>query len=107
MARFFGEVGFATTVESTPGVWTDAMQPRDYYGDVVKNTRQLQSGDQVNSDVNVANSLSIIADDYAMEHFLDIKYVYWLGGYWIVTNVAVQPPRLVLDIGGVYNGRKA
>ena len=85
----------------------DEVIGRDYYGDVVKNTRQYRSDDVVNGNVAVSNSISLVADDFAIEHFLDIKYVIWHCGYWIVTSVSVQYPRLVLDIGGVYNGRKA
>mgnify|MGYP001282352867 CR=1 FL=1 len=106
MARFHGDVGFGQAVEHPPssGVWEDAIIEKPYRGDVVKNTRSLQAGEGVHDGITVGNSISIVADSYAIEHFLDIKYVRWMGNLWIVSKVTVQRPRLLLDLGGVYNG---
>jgi hypothetical protein len=109
MARFYGNVGYVDTVENPPdsGVWVDEVTEVSYYGDVVRNTRRLLEGQKVNDDLSVNNSISIVADAYAGEHFHAIRYVIWLGGYWIVDTVDVEPPRLILRLGGVYNGPKA
>lgn len=107
MARFYGEVGYGETVEQAPGVFEDVIIPRKYRGDVVRNARGLRDGDKVNSDITVSNSISIVADAYAYENFMSIKYVVWAGVYWIVTDVEVERPRLVLRLGGMYNGPKA
>lgn len=104
MARFHGEVGYGSSAETSPGVWEDVITERPYQGDVIRNTRNLEQGDKVNSDITVSNSISIVADDYAIENFLNIKYVRWAGVLWIVTSVEVQSPRLILSIGSVYNG---
>lgn len=80
------------------------MVERDYVGDVLRNTRKLQSGESVNDDLSVDNSISIVADAYANEHFFAIRYVMWAGVRWKVSNVEVQHPRLLLRLGGVYNG---
>lgn len=104
MAKFFGKVGYGETVEVKPGVWKDEITEVSYFGDVVRNTRQLESGDKVNNDLTVQNSISIVADAYANEHFFAIRYVVWAGARWLVTDVEVQSPRLLLRLGGVYNG---
>lgn len=104
MARFFGKVGYGESVEKAPGVWDDVITERDYQGDVIRNTRQLETGDKVNADISLGNSIAIVADEYAVKHFMDIKYVGWEGGLWSVTSVEVRAPRLVLSLGGVYNG---
>jgi hypothetical protein len=107
MAKFYGKIGYAgDTVESVtnPGVWEDAIVEYQYYGDVIRNTRRLQDGDQVNDDLSVNNSISILADAYANEHFFAIRYVEWAGTLWKVSDVEVQSPRLLLRLGGVYNG---
>jgi hypothetical protein len=104
MARFFGAVGYGATEESAPGVWTDVITQRSYYGDVFRNTRQMQIGEKVNDDLAVSNSISIVADAYATENFFAIRFVMWAGTLWTVTNVEVQSPRLLLTLGGVYNG---
>lgn len=80
---------------------------RQYFGDILRNTRKLQSGESVNDDLSVDNSISIVADAYANEHFFAIRYVQWAGALWKVSNVEVQSPRLLLRLGGVYNGPTA
>lgn len=107
MAKFYGEIGYAISVEAAPGVWGDDITERSYFGDVVRNTRRLQEGEYLNDDLTVGNSLSIVADAYANEHFFAIRYVRWAGTLWIVSDVEVQSPRLTLRLGGVYNGPTA
>lgn len=104
MARFFGEVGYGQTVETAPGAWQDVITERKYYGDVLRNTRRLESGDKVNSNISVSNQISIVADAYAFASFHMIKYVKWMGTNWSVSSVEVQAPRLIFELGEVYNG---
>lgn len=107
MAKFHGKIGYGESVETAPGVWEDVITEYQYYGDVIRNARTLREGDTVNNDLSVDNSISIVADAYAREHFFAIRYIEWAGVLWIVSNVEVQNPRLILRLGGVYNGPKA
>lgn len=107
MARYYGKVGYGETVETTPGVWEDRITEMSYYGDVIRNTRMLQQGENLNQDLRVNNAISIVADAYANEHFFAIRYVEWTGVLWTVSNVEVQAPRLILQLGEVYNGPTA
>ena len=106
MARFAGMVGYGESVENPPGsgVWVDEVAEFPYKGDVIRNARKLDDGEGLNSDISVQNSISIVADQYAIDHFFNIKYVSWAGVLWTVTSVEVQSPRLVLRLGSVYNG---
>lgn len=105
MAKFYGEVGYAETVETAPGVFeANHIVKHMYYGDVVRNTRRWERGESANDNLNVSNMISIVADAYAYNHFFAIRYVSWMGARWKVTDVEVQQPRLLLTIGGVYNG---
>lgn len=104
MPRFHGKVGYGVSVESTPGVYEDSITEVSYFGDVIRNTRRLREGESVNDDLTVNNSISIVADAYANQHFHTIRYVEWSGARWKVSEVDVQPPRLLLRLGGVYNG---
>lgn len=105
MAKFYGEIGYGVTVESAPDVFRDVITERKVYGDVLRNARTLVEGDKVNNDLTVSNSISIVADAYANEHFFAMKYVRWAGALWVVSNVdASTPPRLILRLGGVYHG---
>jgi hypothetical protein len=107
MAKFFGKIGYGETQETVPGVWEDVIVEFDYYGDVVRNTRKLEPGEGLNNDISVGNSISIVADAYANEHFFSIRYIQWAGVLWTVSDVEVQSPRLLLRLGGVYNGPTA
>lgn len=107
MARFFGRVGYGESVETEPGVWVDGIIEHSYYGDVVQNMRNLREGENLNSDLSVQNSISIVADAYANDHFHAIRYVEWAGTLWTISNVEVQSPRLLLRLGEVYNGPTA
>jgi len=107
MAKFYGEIGYGESVETTPGVWQDEIVEYQYYGDVIRNTRRLQEGEVLNNDLTVGNSISIVADAYANEHFFAIRYIRWAGTLWTVADVEVQSPRLLLRLGGVYNGPTA
>lgn len=106
--RFFGKVGYGVSVEDPDqnGVWEDTITERSYYGDVVRNHRRLTTGVQaeINSDLTISNSIEIVADPYALENFFAIRYVEWSGRLWIVTDIEARPPRLILQLGGVYNG---
>jgi hypothetical protein len=106
MARFYGEVGYGESVETPPdsGVWVNVITEFSYTGDVIRNTRKLEPGESVNDDITVGNSISIVADQQAIDHFFKIKYVQWAGVRWIVSSVEVRTPRLILSLGSVYNG---
>ena len=43
MSKFYGVIGYAVTDEIRPGVWGEKITVRNYYGDVIRNTRQYQS----------------------------------------------------------------
>lgn len=107
MAKFAGKVGYGVPQEGAPGVWADEIVERSYFGDVLRNTRRLSEGENLNNDLSVGNSISIVADAYANDHFFAIRYVEWAGALWTVTTVDVESPRLILRLGEVYNGPKA
>jgi hypothetical protein len=106
MAKFYGEIGYGESVETPAGsgIWEDEITEFPYFGDVIRNTRKLENGESLNNDLSVGNSISIIADEYAVEHFFAVRYVRWAGTLWTVTNVEVRSPRLILSLGSVYNG---
>lgn len=105
MAKFYGEIGYGKTTETKPGVWTERITKKMYYGEVTRNTRRLQSSDQLNDNINISNEISIISDPFANENFHSMRYVVFMGTKWKISNVDVQYPRLVLTLGGIYNGK--
>jgi len=107
MAKFHGRVGFGETVEASPGVFVDNIVEFTFYGDVLQNRRILRQDESLNKDLSVGNSISILANAFASRRFFDIRYVEWTGELWTVTDVEVQFPRLILQLGEVYNGPTA
>ena len=104
MAKWFGEIGFGETSETSPGVWTETVTSRKYYGDLIRNSRRLQSSsEKVNDDLNISNQLSIVAVPYATKNFHMMRYATVMNAKWKITDVEVQYPRLILTLGGVYN----
>lgn len=106
MSRFFGPVGFVFSKEINEGsgIWELVPNEVNYRGEVTKNVKRWEKGDGLNSDINVSNTISIVADPYAFDNLFAVRYVKWLGHYWEITNAEVQDRRIVLGIGGVYNG---
>lgn len=105
MSKYFGKIGFIETVETAPDVWTEQVTEREYYGDVTRNLKRFDSGENLNDNLNISNSISIVADPYALNSFHAMRYIEFMGAKWKINSVDVQYPRLVLSIGGVYNGQ--
>lgn len=106
MAKFHDVIGFVTTVETAPGVHQEQSIERTYSGDVLQNSRRLQTTDAVNDKIVISNRLSIVADRYARENFHAIRYAVFMGSRWKVENAESSPPRIILSLGGVYNGEQ-
>lgn len=107
MAKFYGIIGFATTVEDTenPGVWNEEIVEKHYSGDLIRNLRRLQTNsNSVNDNVTISNEISIVADPYAQENMYAMRYVVFKGAKCKIETVEVEYPRLKLSIGGLYNG---
>lgn len=104
MAKFSGKVGYETYVDDGNGIWNKEVTERKCYGDIIRNRRHNDSSDKVNDDLSLGNEFSIVSDSYARENFPRMLYLEWMGTKWKISNVAVQYPRLILSVGGVYNG---
>lgn len=107
MAKWYGKVGYAISTEVRPGVWAPKPVERPYYGDQIKNIAKWNPSGEVIDDLNVANQISIVADPFAYENFHSIKYIEFMGAMWKVTSIEPRHPRLILSIGGLYNGERA
>ena len=104
MSKYFGKIGYGVTEETRPGVYEQKIVEKEYYGDIVRNSRRLENGGKVNDDLNINMTLSIVADPFAYQNFHQLKYVEYMGAKWKATSVEPQYPRLTITLGGVYNG---
>lgn len=107
MAKWSGRIGYAETVEVRPGVWVEKITEHKHFGDVLPNIRRLESSGQVIDDLNISNKLSIVADPYASDHYYSMRYAEFRGAKWKITSVEVLHPRLILALGGLWNGEQA
>lgn len=104
MGKFYGKIGYIETVETSPGVYTEQTVEREYYGDFLRNSSKFQTSGNLNDDVTINNEISIVADPYAFKNFHTLRYITYMGVKWKIVNVEVRYPRLILAVGGVYNG---
>lgn len=105
MAKFGGKVGFGITTQGAPGVTLDSVTERDYKGDILRSNKNFEeSSNGVNDNLKISNRVSIVADDFANLNASVIRYVILGGVRWKVTNIEVAVPRLILNLGEVYNG---
>lgn len=106
MAKWFGKVGYVTTKETERGIWSTEATERPYSGDLLKNISKWVPSSNLNDNLNIANQISIVADPFAYQNFSSIKYIEFMGAVWEVTSTEVQYPRLILTIGGLWNGER-
>lgn len=106
MAKFYGAIGYALQIESKPGVWIDEVIEKNYRGDIILDQRRWQSDEKVNDNINIDNSISIIADEYAYNNIGGMKYIIWNNVPWKIQSFSINRPRIVIQIGGIYNGER-
>ena len=104
MAKFYGAIGYIVQVKTGPGVWEDKEVEKIYRGDVILNQQRWQKSEEISDNFNLDNSISILADEFAYDNIGYIKYIVYRGKKWCVQSLAINRPRIVLQIGGLYNG---
>ena len=104
MARFSGSVGYITQEEKVPGVWSSAENSKMMKGDIIRQSSTVQNGDKVNSDITLSHRVSLLGDAYAFGNYYNIKWIQLDGRKWEVTTVEIQRPRIIVTLGGVWNG---
>lgn len=102
--KYHGKIGFVTFQEKTPGVDVEVAVEREYFGDIIRNTKRWDTAQQVDPNMQINNQISIIIDPYLKENLFTIRYASWMGSLWNISSVDVQYPRMILSLGGVYNG---
>ena len=105
--KYSGKIGFAISSETKPGIWNKTITERTYYGDVNRYIRKWESNQTINGNIDINNQISIIADPFACENFQHMVYISWMNALWKISSVEIQYPRMILTIGGVYNGETA
>lgn len=103
--KYYDKIGFwKDDVEIRPGVYRSEVIEKYYAGDILENRLRWDSTEYQNDDLNVNNKISIIADPYLNENLGSIKYATFMGVKWKVKSIDIKYPRVIFDLGGVYNG---
>ena len=105
MAKWYGKIGYAVTKQVSPSVWKPQIEEYSYFGDIIRNTSSWNNNtDTTNDDLKFDAQVSIVADHFAQNHFGSMKWVELYGAKWKVVKVEPRHPRLILTVGGLYNG---
>jgi hypothetical protein len=104
MSKFAGLVGYATQEETVPGVWSPVEKTSMMKGDVIRQSASVQNDAKVNSDITLNHRVSLIGDAYAFANYYNLKWINIDGRKLEVSSVELQRPRLIVTLGGVYNG---
>lgn len=107
MSKYVGMIGFGMNRETEPGVWEDEVIERKYRGDILKNNQHFAVGGTTSGELRISNHFSILCDSFAFDHVSDIRYLEWRGNRWMVDSIEIEYPRLIMTIGGIYNGPQA
>ena len=107
--KYSGNAGFRITdVEVDPDVFEPQVVVKKVRGDVVTSRyHHDQNGDKSTIDnIRITNQISLVADQFFMKHISNLQYLEYQGGKWKVESFNIKPPRVILDLGGVYNEQK-
>lgn len=109
MPKYHGKIGFAKRVEKTPGNWKDEITEREYFGDVLQNTNRWdQNQTSTNDNFSITNRISVVADSFMLENYATMRYISYRGELWKITSADdTNRPRIILSLGGVWNGKTA
>lgn len=104
--KYHGKIGFWRGNEKIkPGVFIPSIVEKDYYGDVLEQRRKFQSAsDKQNDDLTLSSQISVISDLYMQQYWPSIRYLIWNGVKWKVVDADLRHPRIILTLGGVYDG---
>lgn len=104
MARYAGLVGYGEQVETAPGVWTTVNKSHMMNGNLIRQNADIRESDKVNDDITLNHRVSLIGDAYAFDNYFNMKWIDIDGRKWKVSSVEVQRPRLIVSLGGLWNG---
>ena len=107
MAKFAGKVGFSTgqaESEDRPGIVEEQYEEHSMHGDVIRASKVEEESSNRYDTLRLSNRISVVGDKYAYTNFMSIRYVLYMGTKWKVTDAEVQRPRIILTLGGVWNG---
>ena len=102
MTRCSGNIGYALVAETQPGVWTEEVVDKKYYGEVVTDNRKFTDQNQINDNLNISNNISVVSNKFMLDNMSYMKYITFLKSKWKISSVDIKPPRIIITMGGLY-----
>lgn len=104
MNKFCGNIGFVKYVEKEKGIYSPQSIEKRYFGDKIKMNQKYESTSQLNDNIRLNTSISVIADKYLRDNIGVMKYVCLDGQRWTINTIDdTTYPRILLTLGGLYN----
>lgn len=105
MPRCSGVIGYALAEETQPGVWTEDVIEKKYYGDIVRDNRKVIDQGVINGSFNINNNISVISNKFMLDNMAFMRYISFANSKWKINSVDIKPPRIIITLGGLYNGK--
>lgn len=107
MAKYSGYLGcIPESREIEPGIWTTGEDAVELFvvGDIISAVKNYSTTEVVSDDMSVSNRISIVANSDVINSMGTLRYVTLYGKKWKITSVEMQGVRLILSLGGLWNG---
>lgn len=86
------------------GIYTEEIEEKVYYGDLLSSRWNNENNqNSTNTNVRLNNSISVICDKYLSENISVMRYITYKNSKWCINGIEIQPPRIIINIGGIYN----
>lgn len=103
MPKCSGVIGYALAGETQPGVWTESIIEKKYYGDIVRDNRKIVDQSEINGSINISNNISVVSNKFMLENMAFMRYITFMKSKWKINSVDIKPPRIIITLGGLYN----
>lgn len=102
--KYSGKIGFAVMKNEGDGIYTEEIEEKVYYGDLLSSRWNNENNqNSTNTNVRLNNSISVICDKYLSENISVMRYITYKNSKWCINGIEIQPPRIIINIGGIYN----
>lgn len=103
--KYFGKLGIAEQVETSPGVWDETITEHDVVGDLMQRTETMDTGDSILPRYVTTTTVSVLARHVGHVDNSNLRYLTNIGGKrWVIASAVNQPPRMVMYVGEEWHG---
>lgn len=107
MAKFLGCIGLSEPTEVSPGIYEEEIREMVVTGEIIRDALDIRHETNIVPDISLGNAVRILLPGPRENVGVIVpalRYIRWMGVHWTIKQVEVQYPRLLLRLGGEYNG---